>query len=218
MLLVLLLTSAFSFVGCSRGDNKYILMKSYNINYHSPIDLTASSNSKIFSKENITLDLSYAMHSINHKGESDIEPDYYNYKYLQKYDIIYGLYIADSWDYKSANYDRYWYTDDIKNIENYHFVKMISEEEALSEKYLSVSPWFACGYGFDKYNHTEKITIPKEFASEKQGYFVIFITMFAVVNNSYMAIDSAKIECYYNEIDENTIEIDMHDWKYFRIM
>ena len=217
MLLILLLSSAINLAGCSRGINNYVLMKRSDRQLPCPIGLQASSDVNIFSIDDITFDLSYAMHSIYNSGKPGIDPDYYYNEYLYNYDVIYGLYIASERGYMSDSIKQDSYVEDIKNIENHHFIKMITEEEALSKEYLMIKPWFAYGYGFYKYNHTEKITIPKEFIVGNQGSFVIVIYMFAKPY-WYQVLDYASIIFDYVVVDDDTVEIDMHDWKYFRIM
>ena len=213
---ILIVISAVSFVGCMRGSDKYVETNRRDTQWHTPIEMIVSSNSNIFMKDDVTLNLSYAMHLIESDGTPKIKVHYNNF--IEKYDLTYGLYIADSHDYKQAGDSKMWYVDDIENIENYHFVKQISESEALSDEYLAILPWLAYGYGWEKFNHTEKITIPKKYVSNSMGYFDIIITVFGKMDNSYVALDSVRVECFYKELDENTIEIDMKDWEYFRIM
>ena len=217
MLLVFLLASAVSFVGCGRGVEKYVLMKRYDTHLSCPIELQISSNSDVFSKDDITLNISYSMKTREYTGE-EIKSYYYDLC-LNNYDIVYGVYIVDIYDYKAADADHRWNVNDINNLENHYFVKQITEQEALTEEFVSKSPWFAYGYGFYRYNHTESITVPQQFASGEQGTFVIAIIMFGILEDqSCVALDSARIECDYKEMDENTIRINMKDWKYFRIL
>ena len=216
MLIIFLLTSVVSLVGCIRGLDKYVVTRRRDTQWYTHIEMIVSSNTKVFLKGDVTLNLSYAMHMVESDGELIIK-NYYD-SCIEEYDLIYGLYIADNDDYKQAGFSCLWYANDIENIEGYQFVKKISEEEALSDDYLGVSPWFASGYGWIEFNHTEVITIPKEYVSNRMGYFDIIITVFGKTDNSYVALDSVRVECFYKELDENTIEIDMKDWEYFRIM
>ena len=216
MLVILILVSSTSFVGCARGADKYAKVRYYQPGHFSPIDMMVSSNSKTFLKDDVTFNLSYGFQKILYDGEFDNRVDY-NY-FIEEYELIYGLYIAND-DYYKTVINSHWYTNDIENIEGCQFVRQISEEEALSDDYWVVTPHFAYGYGFREFKHTEKITIPREYVNNPSGYFYIIITMFGITNDgSYVALESVKLECYYKELDENTIEIDMEDWKYFRIM
>ena len=215
MLVVLLLTSALSFSACGKGADKYVIVRRYDTQWYTPIEILVSSNTKTFSKDNVTLNLSYALHLMQSNGEPNTQ--YYYDTCIGEYDLIYGLYIADDSNYKDAGPSYCWFTNSVEDIYGYQFIKQISETEALTNDYLAISPWFAYGYGFETFNHTEKITIPQEYVSNRMGYFDIIITVFGKTDNSYVALDSVRVACFYKELDENTIEIDMEDWDYFRI-
>lgn len=211
MLIILLFTSTVSFSACGKGVDKYVKMN--YLGDHVPMQMIISSNSKIFPKDDVTLNLSYGFQIILYNGELDNRNEYF----IEEYELTYGIYIADNYDYKNAN-NCSWYTTDIEDIDGYQFIKQISEEEALSEEYWVVFPYFAYGYGSEEYKHTERITIPKEYVNNPTGDFAIIITMFGATDGgTYIALRSMRVECYYTELDENTIEIDMEDWDYFRI-
>ena len=225
MLIILLLTSALSLGACEGYPNKkYVLTVDYDTNWNtSQIQLRATSDTKVFYKNDITFDLSYATHSINSKGESSLDITYDSYSRMVKnYDVYYGMYITDIQHIWEGN-RRPLAVDNLDSIEGHLFIKQLSEDEALSEEYAKISPYFAVSkYGGSSsiYNHTESITIPKECITEKSGAFVIKIIAFYWDDETgkYRSIDASRIEFYYKEIDENSIEIEMDDWKvYIRI-
>ena len=223
MLLVLLLASALSFAGCAGyPTKKYILSTAVNsFSNSSQIQLMVTSDTKIYSKDNITLDLSYSMHSLNSNQESSLETrnDFYSYA-IKEYDVSYGIYVTNVDIFNNGTHDYSLIANDLELIDNCFFVKQLSEEQALSEEYLRISPKFAIGKGADIYNHSELITIPKDYANKNEGTFFIYIIAFiwSEKQNVYDSFEESRIECKYKEIDENTIEIEMEDWKvYFRI-
>ena len=224
MLLVLLVTSAFSFVGCVGYSNKKYILGTYSNNsaLTSQMRLRVTSDTKVFSKDNITLDLSYAMHGRNVWGKSSLEGtgDFYS-SIVDKYDVLYGLYIiTDKQNVWDDRYDASLCITDIEHVNDYYFINKVSENEALSEKYVRIYPGFAIGNGGDRYNHTESITIPKEIVDESEEKFTIAIIAFYwnAEYNAYVSFELSQIELRYKNIDENTIEIYMEELKLYFII
>ena len=224
MFLVLLLASALSFAGCAGYPNKKYILTTHIDNYilESQIRLRATSDTKVFSKNDITFDLSYAMHSRNIWGKSSLQTsnDLYS-TYIEKYDVVYGVYIlANGYDAWDRRYDAPLSVENIEDVNNYYFIKKLSENEALSEDYVRIYPNFAVGNGADRYNHTESITIPQEVVANTNGMFVVCIIAFVwdEDNSIYNSFELSKIEFSYETIDENIIEIGMEDRKLYFII
>jgi hypothetical protein len=117
-------------------------------------------------------------------------------------------------------YDGSLVVNNLEEINNHYIINQISEKEALSEEYARIYPRLAIGQGGDIYNHTESVTIPMEFADKETGTFVITIIAFIwdKENNNYRSFDSSHIEFDYKMIDENTIEIDMDNYRLYFVI
>ena len=215
MLIIFLLTSALGLSGCEEHQGypteKYIL----NIEekgYFSQLKMIATSNTQVFDKNDITLNLSYSMHASSTKGESSLnnKGDGYSNK-IENYDLKYCIYITDFESFCQIKNEGPHEFKDITKINNHLLVNQVSEEEALSQEYLRVYPKFAIGNGAEIYNHTESVTIPREFVLETSGRFVVVLVAFvwSEEDQSYYAYRSSRIEFDYVEINEDTVRIDM---------
>lgn len=159
----------------------------------------AKSDKDTFPKNDVTFDLYYGVHDV----KDDTDPKTYYQKEGDEI-VFFGLYICDAEHSLDVMNDME--IADCKMIENYYFVKEISEEEAFSEEYgYTMSYWKGITY-----NHSETITIPTEFLEEETGSFAIKLIAFHEPTNegdNYYTSTACHIEFKYQLVDENTISI-----------
>ena len=154
------------------------------------------SQTKIFSIDDVTLDLYYAFYD---NAFSNPDGSYGHYTVSR---FFFGLYICDK-DFTFVP-EQGEEIDDFKNIENQYFVKEITQEE------------FYNGYGYSysrvsgkvTYDHKEKITIPKEFFDKESGTVLIKIYHYRISHVGKCTRDKiGMVSIGYEKIDENTIKL-----------
>ena len=200
--LLILLIVALAFSGCRQ---EAALEKGFgHFHTRNSIMLGVRSNTDIFAKDDVTLELYYGTYDIDYcKNDVDAKASYCR-THLADSKIIFGLYVYD------PQHSPYIISEmkisDYRAIDNYYFVKEISEEDAFSEEYgLTTSRW--CGI---TYNHREEITIPSEFFSEESGRFNIELIAFLESNDEeagYYTTVVSHQEFGYQTLDENTVKI-----------
>lgn len=207
MVLILLMFSLL-LTGCRQ---KAKFEKGFNYqSYNTSIMLGVRSDTDLFAKDNVALDLCYGVYDLKYAGKSyaegqyiipDIIPDTLleSFSDITDAEIFFGLYIS-----KKPSYDNIF--PDYKTIESFCFVKEISDEEAFTEEYgYSESAWKGITY-----NHCETIRIPAEFFTEKTGKLVISIFSFQEApeeGSVYYSANRSKITLEYELVDENTVRI-----------
>ena len=154
------------------------------------------SQTKIFSIDDVTLDLYYAFYD---NAVSDPDGSYGHYTISG---FVFGLYICDK-DFIFVP-EQGEEIDDFKNIENQYFVKEITQEEFYN----------GYGYSYNKvsgkvtYDHKEKITIPKEFFDKESGTVLIKIYHYRIsYEGKYKRYYMEAKELDYEKLDENTIKL-----------
>ena len=210
MLLVLLVTSVFSFVGCDM-KYKYILSSQRYCpeGNFSPSHFVATSDTTIFNKNDITFNIAYATYQSQQKNPKSSYPNLYGENPIMYFGLYLALDINSYEEFWSFYYQTYQDISSLQNIDKFTFIKGITDEEAFTEEYaLTPTPFFISNGSI--YNHVEKITIPPEFVSENQGVFVLKFICFGYrpQTNDYVAFFMKQIEFKYKKIDSDTIEIE----------
>ena len=209
MLLILLLSSAINLAGCDM-EYKYLLNAhrySHDGNY-SPGHFVATSNKTIFNKNDITFNIAYATHQIQESNPKESYPNNYGNNPI----MYFGVYICpkaktskDFWEFENYQYTNIY---SLQNIDGYTFVNGITDEQAFTNEYALIPTPFFISDG-SIYNHTEDITIPPEYITEKYGAFVLKFICFCYSEktNSYQCIFVRAIDFNYEELDDNTVKI-----------
>lgn len=206
VLLLLMLSLALSLTGCRLNSDTYKFKSGY-FGYTftpEPIMMGAKSNTDIFTKDNVSFELYYGVYDIEDTEEYNTDPkDTHRRPFLGDVKIFFALYICDAEFALDVSNDMEF--NDYKNIENYYFLKEISEEEAFSEE-----------YGFNMgilrgitYNHHETISIPAEIFTEEKGSFAIRLVAFQgplTGSGTYYTSTSRGIELDY-EVMEDKVKI-----------
>ena len=155
MLLVLLVASLFSFVGC--GIEPHVKKGQYYVDNRSlqslNWELKAVSDIEEFALDDITFSL--------YVGQQDeVNESVYTNKYGTLDNVYFVIYAANTVDREKMSTDELYAGDYVDNVLNYAYVvKEIPIEEVLNNfEYRCVDIPFI-GYYF---NHYDKITIPKE--------------------------------------------------------
>lgn len=159
------------------------------------------SDTDTFDKNEVTLEFRYGFYDI------DYVKKYNSYGYRQYSDdkVIFAVYITDyEHCYDFSGLDEF---ADYKNIEHYHFIEEITEDEALSDYNYGYTMGWIKGV---KYNHTEKLTIPSELFDEEKSTLVIVVASFIYPNENhkeYFPFEYSTLEIPYVHVDENNIKI-----------
>lgn len=199
LILILVVPSTTS---CGQNDKKYEKGFDYTLNPEA-IMIGVQSNIDVFNIDDVSFDIYYGVHDINYNEKHDNEP---KSSYLKEGNetVFFGVYICSSTNSLDVVNDVE--ISDYEVIDNYYFVKKISEEEAFSNEY---------GFEIDYlkgivYNHSEKIVIPAEFFTEDTGSFVIKIVAFFEPTNdseNYYVSMTQQIKLQYQIVDKNTVKI-----------
>ena len=201
--LLILLIVALAFSGCRQ---KAALEKGFGyVHTRNSSMLGVRSNTDVFAKDDVTLELCYGTYDINYCEKNGVDPKlFYRRTHLTNSKIIFGLYISDP--ERSLPIVNDMEISDYRAIDNHYFVKEISEDEAFSKEYgLTTSRWSGIAY-----NHREEITIPLEFLGEKTGSFNIKLIAFLESTDEgggYYTTVVSHQEFRYQTLDENTIRI-----------
>ena len=218
MLIILLLTSALSLGACNTSNKysdmeyKYILTDKWwyqQISNYPIGHFVATSNTTVFNKNDITFNIAYATHQIQVKDAKSDYPDNHN---SDTY-MYFGIYICPDEGYQHEDFwkfadNKYPSIESLQNIEGYTFVNGITDDKAFTDEYALIPTPFFISDG-SIYNHTEKVTIPIEYVSEKHGRFLMkFVCFYYKENtNSFQCAFFNTIIFSYHELDEKTVEI-----------
>lgn len=167
-LIMMILYYLFSFIGYTSswfspnhewGDDS-------KVTYRSTYVKLVSDRCLIFDKNDIELDMFIGIYDENNRGNYILE------------DVELAIYISnDRSSTIGCNWDGYAYLNDIREIENVDgkkFVRRVSNDEVYEFGYTEDDD----NYGDLIYNHSEKITIPKEFFNENNNTVYIQVTEF----------------------------------------
>lgn len=200
VLLILLMVSLFT-TGCGKRSK---IEKGFGYTWTpKSIMFGIRADTDTFSKNDVSFNLYYGVHDIGHDSKYDSDPKK-SYQKEGNETIFFGLYICD----KEHSFDIVNDSEitDYKMIENYYFVKDLSEEDAFSEEYgFSVSYWTGITY-----NHSEKFIVPTEIFANETGSFVIKLIAFRETTNEgrkYYVSTAGDFEITYHLVDENTIKL-----------
>ncbi len=198
LLIFVMLFSAFSLTGCPDTPT--------------PIRMSLTSETTVFSIDNVVLDLAYGFHELTFWGAVSKKPKE-NYPFMQmesdyvSTQIDFAMYI---YPITSENEHKIYDYSDMENVEDHIFIKKISEKEAFSKEY---------GYK-NKINHCEQIKIPPELMTEDYRYkenvgiirivLMAFYTNLETGNSMPLPYSDMLAETFvYRVIDENKIEIEI---------
>ena len=214
MLIIFLLTSVVVFSGCDMEYN-YILGSHvvYEGSDYSPMHFIATSMTDTFDKDDVTFNIAYAMHQAQARTKSAYGT------FGESYPLYFALFICpleNCEEYQSFYQNILTNEDDMKNIDGYTFVRGIDEKDAFSKGYGLISTPFFISRGYI-YEHTENITIPRKYISEKRGAFMLKFVCFYWNDErqSYVNLYAKTIKFDYFEIDENTIKIAFNKKSFF---
>ena len=225
MLLVLLTTSALSFVGCGKvpdgyyypHDFDYYLRQHMRPGADDILKFYAVSNTQIFDMSNITFNLLYGTHANEYIGGNHLDKyqydDYPLHNYFGYGNIILGMYLCEGNQRNPSQIDtskEEYIVEDIENVFNHRFIKRLDTEEAFSPEYGYVIKERIFGATNSYLSHIEEITIPQEYVSENNGSFIIKLVAFREVFSpkGYYPVFVEYIRFEYKKIDENTVQID----------
>ena len=191
--LLILLIVVLTATGCQNAK----LKKGFD-NQLPLIRIGVKSETNTFSIDNVTFDLYYGFYDVN----ESIDDEKRRYGELVYQKMFFAIYIHDSY----AKVHRA-YNADYKSIEEYYFVKEISEEEAFSKEYgyIDGGRWKGT-----EYNHKEMFTIPKEFFKENAGRVEIEVLCFYQISDTEKPFVTSKnrhMKLSYKKLNENTVEI-----------
>lgn len=204
--LVVVFVFVLSLTGCS--NVKYVWGDSYlNFEFGKDINAKLSSDTLIFSKDEITMDFLYSLYSVNNitleqaKGCGRRTPSQ-NDKYQSNLESVYAIYLSNN-ENLIFEEDNDGALIDYENGVNAQLLKFIDYEEAFSTNYGYTSHQLTITY-----NHSEKITIPAEFFNSING--VVYIHIISFVHD----IDNNK---YYNDNVFEFTNISTVKMKYYSI-
>jgi len=193
--LLILLIMVLTATGCAGYKQGF----EYSLLGSSPIEFGIKSKSDTFSIDNVTFDLYYSLYYEENYEELS---SYYREENFSREELFFAIYIStgDNWS-KLAN-DMF--VEDYKSIDTHHFVKEISEEEALSKDY-GYKTSFLLGTTF---NHKEQFTIPKEFFSKESGSVLIGIVAIQgpLEYEGYYTTACSYTTISYKIIEENVVK------------
>ena len=198
-IIAILLCLSFCLAGCDKvyesGD--------FYVGFMIPVILMGvRAQTDTFSIDNVVLDLYYAFYNNTYPNPDGA------YTHYTVSGVVFGLYICNKdliFEPKQGDI-----IEDYKKLDNQYFVKEITEEEAFPNGY---------GYSYNRrtgavaYDHSETITIPKEFFNEKSGEFLIKIYHFRMsleYEGKYKRALMGYVELDYERLDENTVKLDFN--------
>ncbi len=199
-LLVIVLILVVSMTGCG---NKANLEKGFAYTFTpDEIMFGVRSDTDTFDNGSVSFDVYYGVHDIGKDEKYDNDPKL-TYTKEGHETIFFGLYICNGEYALDVVNDME--IPDYKMIDNYYFVKEISEEEAFSGDY-----GFTMSYlkGIT-YNHSEEITIPAEFFAGETGSIAVKLIAFhepVEEGGNYYTSTASHIKLRYEKIDDNTIK------------
>ena len=198
MLLVLLVTSAFSFTGCGE-KYKYKFPASYD--FETIIAATAYSDTNVFDIDNVTLTLSYSLHELDYFGRADTNPKEQLPSIYQDDQLELEICVCNGTHQKG-----------IKDINCCVELKTIEEKKLFSQEYGHIDTPFFISNGII-YKHSEIITIPSYMFTENAGKVYIRLLLMEVgidvwIGSQQVVSSDTCITINYKKIDNNTIELD----------
>ncbi len=218
VLLLVLISSTLSFVGCDY-ETPYGYYDPHDFPYHlssndrlgGNLQMYAISNTDIFNIDDVTFELLYGTHANKYIGRQDLkyyEAEDYPYYNDTKYGgYVFAIYVC-RYEYM---YEFPKCLDEISNASNHDFLTKIPESEVFSENYGYILRQNILLKNF-YFKHKEEITIPKEYFDKQSGEFIIKI--FCILNNSedntYESAEHTYIILNYEKVDEDTIKIDFN--------
>ena len=175
---------------------------------YSPLHFAATSDKTTFDKDDVTFNIAYATHQAQIGDPERMYDDDRSYDHM-----YFAIYIHDGKDNDPLNQLQYKdkltfrTPEEFSKTEGITVVREINEEEALSKKYsLLITPFFISRGSV--YQHTEEITIPREYVEEPVGSFMMEFSCFMHrTSGFYSPFTTVTMTFYYYEIDEETIEI-----------
>ena len=202
MLLVLLVTSAFSFVGCS-SKYEYIFISTYQ-GLDKSIQVTAYSDTNVFDVDDVTLILSYSLHELDFWGRADTNPK----------EQLPNIYWDDQLELEICVCNGK-HSGSLKNFRCCRKIKTVEEKKIFSQEYGHINTPFFISNGVI-YKHSETITIPSYMFAENAGK--VIISLFLVYadkdknrfdETGQQTVPSfAIITINYNKVDNNKVELD----------
>ena len=151
-----------------------------------------------FSIDSVNLQLYYGLYDVAYGNNLD------GYRQEPEDKVVFALYICDEeHKYDVANNCE---VTDYKNIDNYYFIKEISEDEAASEEY-GYTHTYRDGV---EYNHSETLTIPKEFLNKDKGTFLIKLVNYIEPkdeSDNYYSLQCGSIWLDYEKTKNGKVKI-----------
>ena len=203
-IILILLMFALPLSGCWRiGEaqttkSKYEKGFYYSNNGDGGMSVGIRSNNDTFEKDNVTFDLWLGTHET--KDEPISRTDFTSYTY-EGIPLHFVLHIYEGELTGHAGWD----VEDFKNIESFHFIRELSEEEALSGEYgLSKTLLLEITY-----KHKETLTIPADiFTSESGRLSIVFsVYQYRADTNLFRRLECRSLTIDYIVNDDNTITI-----------
>ncbi len=200
---VILLLLIFSLLGTScRQKAKFERGFGYTFAPQS-IMMGVRSNTDIFEKDSLSLDISYGLHDIGYDKKYNYNPKS-GYTLTGYNNVFFGVYICD---YDNAlDLVNGIEISDYQNVEKYSFVKYISEDEAFTGKYgYTMNYWKGITY-----DHSESINIPSDFLTDTSGKFAIKVVAFNEPiedGGKYIVSDANHLTIGYKAENDKTIKI-----------
>ena len=195
--LLILLIMVLTATGCAGYKQGF---ESGFFSYNYPIEIGIKSKTDTFSIDDVTFDLYYSLYYEENYQELS---SYYRGEKFSGEELFFALYICDVehlYDYKNEMT-----ITDYKSLNNFYFIKEISEEDALSKNYgYKVNFWRK-----KEFAHKEEFTIPKEIFTKINGRIAIDIKSIIKtvdVSMSYYLIESYSRIIWYERLDDNTIK------------
>lgn len=207
LLVFVMLFVALTLSGCKSKYN-YV---GYPIGWQDfPLSFCLNSETNIFPINNVVINISYGFHKLTLWGAVKNDPKE-NYPYADVHDnyasykFEFEIYVCN--DIREDRFEEIDFTN-MLNAKEYTFIKKIGEQAAFSNEY-GYRPWWID----TNYNHTEQITIPKEYfnnyLSDTWGRFAVIIACIAIKEESgvrvYVCGD--KVAISYSKIDDDTVKL-----------
>lgn len=246
MVILILLLNILTISGCYGKNNEYYDMEYdyylkgspiINIDLPDlcPIDLIATSQTNIFYKDEININIAYS--TCFGSLRSNIIRT--NYSYLNQKDKYFALYLCPYGDseYQCLNsLTQYKYEntesgdlitkgptfEEIQKVTDHFFLCGMPEEKALDKSYSCIDTPFYISDG-SYYNHVESIKIPWDYLKQHQSVALMFVCFYyyepsETCNLSgYFITYDVCIKISYEELNENFIKLNLDAKKWYYI-
>ena len=199
MLLVLLVTSAFSFVGCG-PKYKYKFLASYD--FGTIIVATAYSDTNVFDIDNVTLTLSYSLNELDFLGRADANPKEQLPSIYQDNQLELEICVCNGT-----------HQGDVKYFNCCIKLTSVEEEKIFSPEYGHIDTPFFISNGII-YKHSDTITIPGYMFTKDYG--TVYIELFLMYADKHLhwfdgkkltVLSDTCIRIDYKKIDNNKVEL-----------